>query len=214
MVRAPHVPDPVALAETLLAAGLPILEITLTTTGAESFIRACARLPGVLVGAGTVRTAADAARAADAGASFLVSPGVSEQVAEAAADRGLPLVMGALTPTEVGRADDLGAAAVKIFPASALGPRYLSDLLGPFPGLRLVPSGGVNAENAAEFLHAGAFAVTAGTSVIRPLDVLSGDWSAISDAAARFAARVAVTETLPASSPAASSAPPKRPPHS
>jgi 2-dehydro-3-deoxyphosphogluconate aldolase/(4S)-4-hydroxy-2-oxoglutarate aldolase len=94
--------------------------------------------------------------------------------------------MGALTPTEILVALDLGAAAVKIFPAGAFGPRYFKDLRGPFPEVALIPSGGVNAGNAAEFLARGAVAVTAGTDVVSPQSVASGDWSDIASRAAAF----------------------------
>ncbi|WP_425303553.1 bifunctional 4-hydroxy-2-oxoglutarate aldolase/2-dehydro-3-deoxy-phosphogluconate aldolase [Nocardia wallacei] len=94
--------------------------------------------------------------------------------------------MGAFTPTEVMQALDLGAAAVKIFPARALGPGYLKDLRGPFPDVALIPSGGVNAGNAADFLAHGAAAVTAGTDVVDPSDVAAGRWSEIATRAAIF----------------------------
>lgn len=94
--------------------------------------------------------------------------------------------MGALTPTEVLVALDLGAAAVKIFPAGALGPGYFRALRGPFPDVALIPSGGVNAGNAADFLARGAIAVSAGTDVVPPQAVVSGDWPEIGSRAASF----------------------------
>ena len=94
--------------------------------------------------------------------------------------------MGALTPTEVLVALDLGAAAVKIFPANALGPGSFKHLRGPFPDVALVPSGGVNAGNAADFLARGAVAVPAGTDVVPPQAMVSGDWSEIASRAASF----------------------------
>ena len=121
-----------------------------------------------MVGVGTVLTADQADDAIDAGAQFLVTPSVSEGVASVAAARDVPVIMGALSPTEVRAALDLGAAAVKIFPARAVGPDYLRDLHGPFPAIPLIPSGGVNAGNAAAYLRAGAVAVTAGTDVVAP----------------------------------------------
>jgi 2-dehydro-3-deoxyphosphogluconate aldolase/(4S)-4-hydroxy-2-oxoglutarate aldolase len=107
-------------------------------------------------------------------------------VAEAAAAAGVPVLQGAFTPTEVMAADELGAAAVKVFPAHALGPRYLKDLHGPLPDVRLVPSGGVTAANAAEFLAHGALAVTAGTDVVPPAAVAAGDWPALTRRARDF----------------------------
>ena len=98
------------------------------------------------------------------------------------------MVLGAFTPTEVATAVDLGAAAVKIFPAGRLGPAYLSDLRGPYPQVELLPSGGISADNAAAFLAAGATAVCAGTSVVPPAAVSRGDWTAITERARVFAA--------------------------
>lgn len=107
-------------------------------------------------------------------------------VAEAAAAAGVPVVMGALTPTEVGMALDLGVDAVKIFPARAFGPRHFRDLAGPFPDVPLVASGGVNADNAAGFLAAGARAVCAGSEVVPPAVVAAGDWAEITRRARAF----------------------------
>jgi 2-dehydro-3-deoxyphosphogluconate aldolase/(4S)-4-hydroxy-2-oxoglutarate aldolase len=102
--------------------------------------------------------------------------------------------MGALSPTEVRAALDLGAAAVKIFPARAVGPDYLRDLHGPFPGIPLIPSGGVNAGNAAAYLRAGAVAVTAGTDVVAADLVAGGQWPIITERAAKFVAAIAEGE--------------------
>ncbi|NJQ04196.1 bifunctional 4-hydroxy-2-oxoglutarate aldolase/2-dehydro-3-deoxy-phosphogluconate aldolase [Streptomyces lonarensis] len=189
VVRAPVVPDPVALCEALRAGGIRWVELTFTTPGLDDLLRrATDHGDGVLVGAGTVTTAEQAAAAADAGARYLVTPGLRPEVAEVAHDRSLPVVMGALTPTEVGRALDLGATAVKIFPAHAFGPRHFRDLAGPYPGVPLVASGGVNAGNAAEFLRAGALSVCAGSDVVPPAAVAAGDWESITARAREFVA--------------------------
>ncbi len=135
---------------------------------------------------GTVLTADQARAAVDAGATFLVTPGIRAEVGAVGADCGIPVIMGALTPTEVLVALDLGAAAVKIFPAGVFGPRYFKDLRGPLPDVTLIPSGGVNAGNAADFLANGAVAVSAGTDVVPPQAVASGDWSDIASRAASF----------------------------
>ncbi|MFJ4657517.1 bifunctional 4-hydroxy-2-oxoglutarate aldolase/2-dehydro-3-deoxy-phosphogluconate aldolase [Nocardia sp. NPDC088792] len=187
VVRAPEIPDPVALADALAGAGIRAVELTFTTPGVLDCLRKVAEAGRAVIGAGTVLNAEQARAAIDAGAQFLVTPGNTEAVAEVAARHGIPVVMGAFTPTEVMRAMDLGAAAVKIFPARALGPGYLKDLRGPFPGVRLIPSGGVNAGNAAEFLAQGAVAVTAGTDVVPPAAVAAGDWAGIAARAAGFA---------------------------
>ncbi len=144
-----------------------------------------------MVGAGTVLSADQARAALAAGARFLVTPGLPPEAAEIVAEghaAGAAVVLGALTPTEVLTATTLGADAVKIFPARAVGPRYFSDLRGPFPEVALIPSGGVDEDNAAEFLRAGAIAVTAGTSVVQPADVDEARWEQITTNAARFRA--------------------------
>jgi 2-dehydro-3-deoxyphosphogluconate aldolase/(4S)-4-hydroxy-2-oxoglutarate aldolase len=185
VVRAPEIPDPVALADALATSGIRALELTFTTPGVLDHLRAASASEAVL-GMGTVITADQARAAVDVGAKFLVTPGIRAGVAEVAANSGIPVIMGALTPTEVLVALDLGAAAVKIFPASALGPRYFKDLRGPFPDVALIPSGGVNAGNAADFLSRGAIAVSAGTDVVPPQAVASCDWAEISSRAASF----------------------------
>ncbi len=186
VVRAPEIPDPVALADALAGAGIRAVELTFTTPGVLDCLRKVSAAGRAVIGAGTVLSREQAEAAIDAGARFLVTPGVTAPVAAVAAQHDIPVVMGAFTPTEVMRALDLGAAAVKIFPARALGPGYLKDLRGPFPGVRLIPSGGVNAGNAAEFLAHGAVAVTAGTDVVPPASVAAGDWPEIAARAAAF----------------------------
>ncbi|MEU9076053.1 bifunctional 4-hydroxy-2-oxoglutarate aldolase/2-dehydro-3-deoxy-phosphogluconate aldolase [Kitasatospora sp. NPDC048538] len=185
VVRAHRIPDAAALCAALAEGGIGWTEFTYTTTDVVDHLRRAARA-GHRVGVGTVLTAEQAVRGVDAGASFLVTPGCRPEVARAAQEAGVPLVMGALTPTEVARAVDLGAAAVKIFPARAFGPGYFKDLRGPYPDVRLVASGGVNAGNAADFLAQGALAVCAGTDVVPPDAVEAGDWSGITRRARAF----------------------------
>ncbi|MFG1922374.1 bifunctional 4-hydroxy-2-oxoglutarate aldolase/2-dehydro-3-deoxy-phosphogluconate aldolase [Cryptosporangium sp. NPDC048952] len=186
VVRAPVLPSASALCEALAAGGIRTVELTFTTPDVLRHLESAASVPGVSLGVGTVLTAADALDAIHAGARFLVTPGVLPEVAAVARDHDVPFLMGALTPTEVLTASSLGAAAVKVFPASAFGPRYLRDLHGPYPDLQLVPSGGVTAGNAAEYLAAGAAAVTAGTGVVPPDVVSAGDWAGITRRATEF----------------------------
>jgi 2-dehydro-3-deoxyphosphogluconate aldolase/(4S)-4-hydroxy-2-oxoglutarate aldolase len=191
VVRAPRIPDAAALCRALAEGGIRTVELTFTTPDLTGHLRAAAAVAaetGCRIGAGTVLTAGDAAAAVDAGAEFLVTPGLRPEVAAVGRERGVPVVMGAFTPTEVLTALDLGAAAVKIFPAHALGPRYFKDLRGPLPDVRLLPSGGVNAGNAGEFLAQGAIAVSAGTDVVPPQAVASGDWPEITRRAREFTA--------------------------
>ena len=188
VVRAPRIPDPAALCAALGEGGIGVVEFTFTTPGVARVLAeaAAARGPGVHVGAGTVLSAEQAAEAIDAGAQFLVTPAVRPEVAAVAARHGIPVLMGALTPAEVLQAMELGAAAVKIFPASAFGARYLKDLRGPFPDVRLVPSGGVGSGNARAFLEHGALAVCAGTEVVAPGLVADGGHAEIARRARLF----------------------------
>jgi 2-dehydro-3-deoxyphosphogluconate aldolase/(4S)-4-hydroxy-2-oxoglutarate aldolase len=184
VVRAPAIPDAAELCRALVDGGIRCVELTFTTPGVLAHLR---RAAGVCrVGVGTVLSAGDAEAAIDAGAEFLVTPGIRPEVAAVARERAVPVLMGALTPSEVLTALDLGAAAVKIFPASAFGPGYLRDLQGPLPGVPLVPSGGINAENAPEFLAHGALAVCAGTGVVPPDAVAAGNWAEITRRARDF----------------------------
>lgn len=194
VVRASRLDDPVALCHALAAGGIRTVELTYTTPGLTDLLAQVSALIGaddIVVGAGTVLSADQARAALAAGARFLVTPGLPPEAARIVAEghaAGAAVVLGALTPTEVLTATTLGADAVKIFPARAVGPRYFSDLRGPFPEVALIPSGGVDEDNAAEFLRAGAIAVTAGTSVVQPADVDEARWEQITTNAARFRA--------------------------
>lgn len=180
VVRAPSLPDAARLCQALADGGIRCVELTFTVPGLPAHLRRAAAASGTFhLGAGTVLSGADAEAAIDAGAEFLVTPGLRPEVAAVAREHGVPVLMGAFTPTEVLSAVELGAAAVKIFPASALGPRYLADLHGPLPGVPLVPSGGVTAGNAPEFLTQGALAVSVGTGVVPPDAVAAGNWAEI-----------------------------------
>jgi len=186
VVRASRVPDPAGLAQALADAGIRLVEFTFTTPGVLDAIAAAAQVPGVGVAAGTVLTETQAEDAIAAGAQLLLTPDVRPDVAAAAHAAGVPVILGALTPTEIGRAIDLGAAAVKIFPAGLGGPGYLRAIHGPFPRVRLIPTGGVNAGNARAFLDAGAFAVGAGTDVVPPDLVERAEHGKIAELAAAF----------------------------
>lgn len=189
VVRAESISDASQLASALGRGGIRTLELTFTTPNVLEHIRRVVDTSaehGVMVGVGTVLTAAQAESALDAGAQFLVTPGLRPEVAMVARERKVPFSLGALTPTEVALAVDLGSEIVKIFPARHVGPGYLKDLLGPFPELKLLPSGGINEQNAAEFLKAGALAVCCGTSVVPPSLVAEGGWDQITERAKKF----------------------------
>lgn len=188
VIRSPRIDDPLALCRALSAGGIRTVEFTFTTPGVEHVIaEAAAGDHGALVGAGTVTDESAAATAIAAGARFLVTPGLHAGVAGVAREAGVPLLLGALSPSEVMRALELGADAVKIFPASLVGPAYLRDLRGPFPDVPFVPSGGLDATNAAAWTAAGALAVTAGSSVVSAADIGGGDWAAVTERARVFA---------------------------
>lgn len=185
MVRAGSVADPEGLCGALTDGGISAIELTFTIADLPHVLERAAKdsgRTGAFVGAGTVLTAEDARSAVDAGARFLVTPGQSQESAEIvqighAADAAV--VLGALTPSEVLEATNLGADMIKIFPARAMGPQFLTDLRGPYPDARLLPSGGISVDNAQDFLSAGAAAVCAGTSVVTAAAVESSDWPAV-----------------------------------
>jgi 2-dehydro-3-deoxyphosphogluconate aldolase/(4S)-4-hydroxy-2-oxoglutarate aldolase len=152
---------------TLHEDGFSAIEVSLTTVGAVQVIeRARTALgPDALLGAGTVVTADDAVRAADAGAGFIVTPALGPGIAESRA-RGLPVLAGAFTPSEVVEAMSRGAEAIKLFPASLGGAGYLRALRDPFPDLAFVPVGGVDAEAARAYFAVGAAAVGVGSPLV------------------------------------------------
>lgn len=194
VVRAESIADAAGLATALAGGGIRTVELTFTTPDVARHIRRIADTAGdhgAVVGVGTVMTADQAREAIDAGAEFLVTPGIRPDVAAVARDAGVPFSLGALTPTEVAQALDLGSDIVKIFPARAHGPQYLKDLAGPYPGVKLLPSGGISDANANEFLDAGALAVCCGTSVVPPQLVQDAQWDQIADRAAAFARGIA-----------------------
>lgn len=175
----------VEVARALVAGGVRILEFTLTGEGAVAAVAAAREALGeaAVVGAGTVLGAADAEEAIAAGAQFLVTPAVIVPAIEVARAHAVPILCGALTPTEVVIAHQAGADFVKLFPARLGGPQYLRDLLGPLPNVRLVPTGGVGPENARAFLEAGAVAVAIGGNLVAEQVVANGKWHEVTERA-------------------------------
>jgi 2-dehydro-3-deoxyphosphogluconate aldolase/(4S)-4-hydroxy-2-oxoglutarate aldolase len=160
-----------AIAEALAAGGVGAFELTLNDPEADALdaIEAVARHAlalGLDIGAGTVLSIEAAERAVDAGATFLVMPHLDPALVAWAAAHGLPAFPGCATPTEVLAAWRAGAAAVKVFPASSVGPGFVRELRGPFPGIPLVPTGGVTLETAPAFIAAGAVAIGMGGSLL------------------------------------------------
>lgn len=158
------------VADALVAGGVRAFEITLNdpVDVALRAIRSVAdRSPDLALGAGTVLSVDAAQMAIDAGATFFVMPHTDPELIAWAAARGIPTLPGAVTPTEILSAWRAGAAAVKLFPASVVGPVFVRECRGPFPDIPLVPSGGVNAANAGDFIRAGAAAVGVGGWLVR-----------------------------------------------
>jgi len=189
IIRAPSADAVMPVAEALLQAGLPVVEITLTVPNAIDAISAVAkRFSGkVLVGAGTVTDAETARRAVEAGAGFIVTPCLVPEVIEAAHRANVAVLPGALTPTEVFEAFRLGGDMVKVFPAQSVGgAAYLRALRGPFPHIPLVPTGGVTLDNIAEMFKAGAAAVGVGTELISKDALARRDYAAIGALAKQF----------------------------
>lgn len=160
IVRAPHADDAVRVGRALLASGVQLVEVTLTTRDALMAIETLRQdaPEGAMIGAGTVLTKRQAHDAVEAGAQFLVTPAVTEAVEGAE----VPVLAGAYTATEAYAAMAAGAAAVKLFPASAGGPAYLKALRDPFPTIPFVPVGGVSLDQVAPYLIAGAVALGVG----------------------------------------------------
>jgi 2-dehydro-3-deoxyphosphogluconate aldolase/(4S)-4-hydroxy-2-oxoglutarate aldolase len=159
---------PAALDEVIDAirrGGVDLVEVTVDTPGALRAVRAAAE-SGTPVGVGTIGTVEDARTFADAGAAFLVSPGVKSDVVRAAVELGVPTIPGALSPTEIATAIDAGADAVKLFPAGLGGPDYLRALRGPFSRVAFVPTGGIRPENVGSWLEAGAACVGLGATLV------------------------------------------------
>ncbi|MGH8950960.1 MAG: bifunctional 4-hydroxy-2-oxoglutarate aldolase/2-dehydro-3-deoxy-phosphogluconate aldolase [Acidimicrobiia bacterium] len=150
------------VARALLEGGISTIEVTVEGDGGIEAIESLRDI-GIVVGAGTVTSTDQAGAAVGAGAAFLVSPHLDRVLLDWAGHHDIALIPGGLTPTEVAEAWALGTPAVKLFPASVGGPEYLRSLLGPFPDLRLIPTGGVEADNIVDYLEAGAVAVGVGS---------------------------------------------------
>lgn len=176
----------------LLAGGLSVIELTMTTPGAIDLVAEVSRkLPGVMLGLGTVLDAETARAGAAAGARFIVTPAVRPGVIIACQKLGVPVFAGALTPTEIAAAADLGADLIKIFPAEFFGPAYIKSLRAVFPKLSFLPTGGVTPRTLGEFLKAGAFATAAGSALVEPAALKARDWAAVTARATQFAAAAA-----------------------
>lgn len=189
VVRASSPAEARMATDALVAGGIGCVEITMTVPGAVDVIRDLARTMGerVLIGAGTVLDAGTAERCVEAGANFLVSPGLDPATVDWAVEHNIVMAAGALTPTEVITAWKAGSDFVKVFPcANVGGARYIKALRGPLPQVPLIPTGGVNLETAAEFLKAGAAALGVGGELVLADDLKSKQPERITELARKF----------------------------
>lgn len=189
IVRLPDLSQAEPLAAALIAGGIGALEFTLTNPDAVKAIAALRKLvkdETAVIGAGSVLTVDQAQACMDAGSEFIVMPVTKPDVIAACVVRGIPVMPGAYTPTEIQTAWELGASVVKVFPARGLGVRYLKDILEPLPHLQLMPTGGIDLTNIREFVSVGVFGVGVGSSLMNKTIIADRDWDALTDLARQF----------------------------
>ncbi|MET0419093.1 MAG: bifunctional 4-hydroxy-2-oxoglutarate aldolase/2-dehydro-3-deoxy-phosphogluconate aldolase [Actinoplanes sp.] len=173
------------LGTALVAGGVTDIEITLRTAAGLEGIRRARAVDGLRVGAGSVLTPAHVDQVVDAGAEFIVCPGLSAAVVERARQHGVPILPGVATPSEVMAAVALGLDEVKLFPAGLLGgPAYIRALSAPFPGMRFVPSGGVSAATLGDYLAVPSVRTVSGTWMVAPELLRRAAWSEVSELSA------------------------------
>lgn len=179
-----------SLAEALLKGGVTVMEVTLNTPGALGMISELqAKLSEQMyIGAGTVLDVEDAQKAVQAGASFLVTPNLDEDVIRYASREGIPIFPGAMTPTEVVKAWKAGATAIKIFPSASLGLTYIKELMGPLDHIPMMAVGGVTEENIKQFVDLGCYGLGIGGSLINLKEIEAGRFEWVTDKAARLLA--------------------------
>ena len=175
------------IAEICQQEGFNTLEVTLNTENAGQIIAAIrTEFPDMNVGAGTVCNMDDLNLALEAGAQFIVTPIIDEKVISTTVERGIPIFPGAYTPSEIYRAWQLGASAVKVFPASQLGTQYIKEVLAPLDQVKLLPTGGVSIQNIRSFFQVGAFGVGMGSALFNKEMVNTGDTEAFQEHLQKF----------------------------
>jgi len=192
VLRARHAREYAPVIEALVSGGIRSIELTLSTDGVFDLLPGLKQQFGgdAEIGVGTVTSRDQARQALDGGADYLVTPAMVTEVVDAAVEAGVPVFPGGLTPTELLAGMQAGATAVKLFPASTVGPGYLGQLRGPFPEMLVIPSGGIGIDDAADWLAAGALAVSLGGPLIR--DAFSGgDLTALTERSRQLSALVA-----------------------
>ncbi len=190
ILRTPSAEAAAPAMEAALRGGFKVIEFTLTIPSAFELIQEFSQRPGVVVGAGTVLTTQDAEAAVKAGAICLVSPVVDEAVIDAAKSLNVAMMPGTYTPTEMLRAHRAGGQLQKLFPAPGLGARYVKACLGPMPFLKIVPTNGVDANNVAEYLAAGAFAIGFVAPLFDAAEMAAGEFGRIEERASGLIAAV------------------------
>ncbi len=197
IVRVESAQEAVAVCVAIAKGGVKPIEITMTVPGAIDAIKELKSIAKdeVLVGAGTVLDSETAVAVIHAGAEFVVSPTLNLAVIEVCRRYSKIVIPGAFTPTEILTAWEAGADIVKVFPARVGGPKYLVDIKGPLPQIRLLPTGGVSVENTPDFIRAGAVAVAAGTSLVDKKAVSEKKFDIITENARKFVAAVKLSRT-------------------
>ena len=181
-----------ALGQALVAGGIDIIEVTLRTEAGLKALGALSSTAAMRVGAGTVLSPAQVDAAIDAGATFLVSPGLSVPVVERAMERGIPIIPGVATPSDLMTAYNLGLSVVKFFPAGVLGgPPAIRALAAPFPDMRFVPTGGIGPSNAADYLALPSVLAIGGSWMVERALIAAGRWDEITTRSAEAVRLVA-----------------------
>ena len=188
-----------AVIDALAAGGVRVFEVTMTVPRAIELIGqlAAGLDQTLLVGAGTVIDANTARRAIGAGARFVVSPVFRRDLIETCHEHDVPAMPGCFTPTEILDAWEAGADVVKVFPSTSLGPTFIKDVRAPLPQLKLMPTGGVTIENAADWLRAGAVAVGLGSALVDVGDVKADNFAALTQRAQRLMSNIGVVRLKP-----------------
>ncbi|WNR43247.1 bifunctional 4-hydroxy-2-oxoglutarate aldolase/2-dehydro-3-deoxy-phosphogluconate aldolase [Paenibacillus roseipurpureus] len=177
-----------SVAEALYNGGVTVMEVTLNTPGALSMINSLQTRWGdrMFIGAGTVLDLEDAKQAVEAGAAFLVTPNLDEEVIRWSSEQGVPIFPGAMTPTEVVKAWKAGATAVKIFPSASLGLPFIKELMGPLDKIPMMAVGGVTESNIKQFLEIGCYGLGIGGSLINVKEIEAGNFGWITEKAVRL----------------------------
>lgn len=170
-----------SIVKALIDGGVTSIEVTMESEKAAEIIAETIDAYGaqVLVGAGTVLNVEDCQRAIEAGAQFIVTPALDEDVVAYAAEQGVPIIPGVFTPAEMLRAVKLGAEAIKLFPASVLGPAFIKDVKGPLSHISIMATGGITADTATDYLKAGAVAVGTGSALLKKDLIAANDWDGL-----------------------------------